>query len=101
VGDPNLASTAAALLGSVACVDTAAVAYRATLDPAIAGSDTSTVQIYGPFENGFTSSVPGLSCLGSNTVDGGLDTLTATYMVRHLCNDQSIELLDVCGDHAS
>lgn len=99
-GDALLAGTPAALLGSVACVDSAAVAYRATLSAAVAGTDTSTVDIYGPFENGFTSSVPGLSCLGGNTVDGGMDTLTSTYLVRHLCNDDSLELLDVCGDHA-
>lgn len=101
VGDPALAGTAAALLGSVACVDQAAVAYRRTLDASIAGSDTSTVNVYGPFENGFTSSVPGMSCLGSNTINGGIDTYTAELIVRNLCGDNTIRLLGTCGDHAN
>jgi len=100
-GNPALAGTPAALLGSVACVDQAALAYRQTLDVSIAGSDRSTVNIYGPFEAGFTNTVPGLSCLGANVVDGGIDTYTAQLMVRHLCNDNSLELLQTCGDHAN
>ena len=64
VGSSSLIGTSAALLGAVACVDTAAIAYRETLDASIAGTDTSTVNLYGPFEAGFTNTVPGLSCLG-------------------------------------
>jgi hypothetical protein len=100
VGSANLVGTAAALLGSVACVDVAAVAYRGTLASSVAGSDTSTVNLYGPFENGFSASVPGMSCLGTNTLDGGIDTYTAELMVRHLCSDDTMALLDTCGDHA-
>lgn len=101
VGDPSLAGQGAALLGSVACVDQAAIEYRQGLDASIAGTDTSTVNVYGPFEAGFTNTVPGLSCLNSNVVDGGIDTYTAQLMVRHLCNDNTIELLQTCGDHAN
>lgn len=101
VGNSALAGTAASLLGSVACIDQAALAYRQTLPASISGSDATTVDIYGPFENGFTSSVPGMTCLGSNTVDGGVDTWTATLMVRHLCNDDTMTILDTCGDHAN
>ena len=100
-GSTALIGSSAALLGAVACVDTAAIAYRETLDASIAGTDTSTVNLYGPFEAGFTDAVPGLSCLGSNTVDGGLDTFTAQLMVQDLCNDDSIALLQTCGDHAN
>jgi hypothetical protein len=100
VGDSTLAGTAAALLGAVACIDVAAVAYRATLSAAIAGTSLSTNNLYGPFEAGFSSSVPGMSCLGSNTVQGGLDTMTSGMIVHNLCNDNTIEVLGVCGDHA-
>jgi len=100
VGSSALAGTAAALLGSVACVDSAAVAYRGTLGVNVAGVDTTTVNMYGPFENGFTSSVPNMACLGDNVVDGGVDTYTATFMVQHLCNDDSLSILGTCGDHA-
>ena len=51
VGSSTRVGTAAALLGAVACVDTAAVAYRATLSGDVAGQDRSTINIYGPFEN--------------------------------------------------
>ena len=101
VGDAALSNSGAALLGAVACVDQAAVAYRNTLDASIAGTDTTTVNIYGPFEAGFTSSVPGLSCLGSNVVDGGIDTYAAELLVQHLCNDNTISILNTCGDHAN
>ena len=42
-----------------------------------------------------------MSCLGSNTVDGGIDTYTAKLLVQHLCDDESIGILDTCGDHAN
>lgn len=100
-GDTALAGTAGALLGALACVDPSAVTYRGTLAASIAGTDRSTVNIYGPFENGFTDGVPGMSCLGTNVVVGGIDTYTAEQMVRHLCDDQSMLLLDTCGDHAN
>lgn len=101
VGDSSRAGTAAALLGAVACIDVAAVAYRATLSAAVAGTSLSTNNLYGPFEAGFSSNVPGMGCLGSNTVQGGLDTMTSGMIVHHLCNDNTVEVLGVCGDHAS
>jgi hypothetical protein len=101
VGSASLAGTAAATLGALGCVDTAAVAYRATLSAAEAGTGAhDTVNIYGPFENGFTNSVPGLSCLGTTTVDGGIDTYTAELMVQNVCGS-STEILNTCGDHAT
>ena len=74
----------------VACTDPDAVAYRRTLPESVAGPNVSggtadglaTVNIYGPFENGFTNMVPGMSCLGSNTVAGGIDTATAELVVQ-------------------
>ena len=44
------------------------------------------VLIYGPFEAGFTNAQPGMSCLGTNTVDGGIDTATAELVIRYLCS---------------
>ena len=70
-------------------------------------------------EAGFTSTVPGMSCLGSNTVDGGIDTKTAEVrtgvagmialliwspctkeMVAKFCPGSTITVLDTCGGHA-
>ena len=51
-------------------------------------------------EAGLTSSVPGMSCLGSTTVESGLDTLLAENVVHNVCSDNSIEVLDACGGHA-
>ena len=89
--------------GMVGCVDTAAISYRQTLPTTIAGlaSQTTAVYIYGPFEAGFSSTQPGMSCLGTQSVVGGIDTYTAELMIRVMCNDNSITLLGTCGDHAS
>lgn len=56
-GSAAFVDSAAALLGAVACVDTAAVAYRGTVSVAVAGSDTTTVNLYGPFEAGTPPSI--------------------------------------------
>jgi hypothetical protein len=58
------------------------------------------VTIYGPFEAGFSSSNPGVSCLGNNKVDGGVDTAVADAIISHLCK-KSISVLDYCGGHAT
>lgn len=100
VGNTSLTRSPAGLLGAVACIDTKAIAYRETLPARIAGTDTNTVGIFGPFEAGFASFVPGLSCLGDNTIDGGIDTYTAELLAQHLCDDDSLAILDTCGDHA-
>jgi hypothetical protein len=42
-----------------------------------------------------------MSCLGTQSVVGGIDTYTAELMIRVMCNDNSITLLGTCGDHAS
>jgi hypothetical protein len=42
-----------------------------------------------------------MSCLGSQTLAAGIDTYTAELMIRHMCSDNSISLLDTCGDHAN
>lgn len=99
VGNRLLSGTAPALRGAIACVDSAASAYRSTVDASIGGGG-HTVDMFGPFEAGFTSSVPGMGCLGSSTIAGGIDTYTAQLMVQNLCGDPTIQLLDACGDHA-
>jgi hypothetical protein len=103
VGSANRIGTAPALRGSLGCVDTAAISYRQTLSSTIAGTSTgtTTVNIYGPFEAGFSSAQPGVSCLGTQSVVGGIDTYTAELMIRNMCNVNSISLLDTCGDHAN
>ena len=92
--------SAAPLLGNVGCVDAAALARRPLSDN---GTDVENGQdaynVYGPMEAGFTSSVPGMSCLGSNTISGGIDTQVAELMVAHLC-DGTVQVLDYCGGHA-
>ena len=103
VGSATRIGSAPALRGSLGCVDTAAISYRQTLSSTIAGTSTgtTTVNIYGPFEAGFSSTQPGMSCLGTNSVVGGIDTYTAELMIRNMCSENSISLLDTCGDHAS
>ena len=108
-GDSSKIGTGTALLGAIGCTDPDAVAYRRTLPATVAGPTVSggttdglaTVNIYGPFEAGFTNAQPGMSCLGANTVDGGIDTSTAELVVQHLCSDASLKIVDTCGDHAS
>ena len=100
-GDGALSASASPLLGSIACVDVEAIEYRKNLSTSIAGNYTDTVNLYGPFENGFSASVPGMACLGTSTIDSGIDTYTAQLLVQHVCNDDSIQLLSVCGDHAN
>ena len=74
----------------VGCVDTAAISYRQTLPTTIAGlaCQTTAVYIYGPFEAGFSSTQPGMSCLGTQSVVGGIDTYTAELMIRVMCNSR-------------
>ena len=108
-GDSSKIGTGTALLGAIACTDPDAVAYRRTLPENVAGPTVSggttdglaTVNIYGPFENGFTNTVPGMSCLGSNTVAGGIDTATAELVVQYFCSDATLKILNTCGDHAT
>lgn len=44
----------------------------------------TTVQYTG-MEAGCTSTVSGMSCLGTNTMASGIDTNVAEYMVEYLC----------------
>ena len=108
-GDSSKIGTGTALLGAIACTDPGAVAYRRTLPESVAGPIDSggttdglaTVNIYGPFEAGFTNALPGMSCLGTNAVAGGIDTSTAELVIQHLCSDATLKIIDTCGDHAS
>ena len=108
-GDSSKVNTGTALLGAIGCTDPDAVAYRRTLPESIAGPTVSggtrdglaTVNIYGPFEAGFTNANPGMSCLGTNVVDGGIDTSTAELLIQHLCSDATLKIVDTCGDHAN
>ncbi|CAJ1970017.1 unnamed protein product [Cylindrotheca closterium] len=54
----------------------------------------------GFMEAGFTSTNPGMSCLGDTTLSGGLDTLLAEHIVKNFCSDDTISVLDACGGHA-
>ena len=108
-GDPSKIGTGTALLGAIACTDPGAVAYRRTLPESVAGPTVSggttdglaTVNIYGPFEAGFTNAQPGMSCLGTNAVAGGIDTSTAELVIQHFCSDATLKIIDTCGDHAN
>jgi hypothetical protein len=95
-GTPSTTPRAAPLRGNVGCVDLAVLADRAN------GVFTTTVSanIYGPMEAGFTSTVPGMSCLGTNTIAGGIDTNLAEHMIEYFCPGTDIQLLDSCGGHA-
>ena len=108
-GDSSKINTGTALLGAIGCTDPDAVAYRRTLPESVAGPTVSggttdglaTVNIYGPFEAGFSNAQPGMGCLGSNTVDGGIDTSTAELLIQYLCSDATLKIIDTCGDHAN
>ena len=108
-GDSSKIGTGTALLGAIACTDPDAVAYRRTLPESVAGPTVSggttdglaTVNIYGPFEAGFTNAQPGMSCLGTNTVAGGIDTSTAELVIQYFCSDATLKIIDTCGDHAN
>ena len=75
-GNSSMIGKKATPLGAIGCVDPDAIAYRRTLPESIAGpgddvgntDGLATINIFGLFENGFDSNVPGFSCLGSNTV---------------------------------
>ena len=41
-----------------------------------------------------------MQCLGSNSVEGGIDTYTAELVVQKLCDNER-SLLETCGDHAN
>ena len=62
---------AAPLRGNIGCVDLGVLSTRPTAT--VGGASESAQNIYGPFEAGFTSAVPGMSCLGSTEVAGGVD----------------------------
>ncbi|KAL3932273.1 MAG: hypothetical protein SGBAC_010927 [Bacillariaceae sp.] len=104
-GTENLSTSvagpaAAPLRGSVGCVDQEAYGLRNTNTDPIS-QNQEAYNIYGPMEAGFTSSVPGMNCLGTTTVSGGIDTLLAENIVRNVCSDSTIEVLDACGGHAT
>jgi hypothetical protein len=95
-GTPSTTPRAAPLRGNVGCVDLAVLTDRAD------GVTTTplSANIYGPMEAGFTSTVPGMSCLGTNTIAGGIDTNLAEHMVEYFCPGMDIQVLDSCGGHA-
>ena len=90
-GDSSKINTATALTGAIGCTDPDAIAYRRTLPEAIAGPPTTggrggtidalaTINIYGPFEAGFSSTQ--LSCLGSNEVICALRSTLSPTLTR-------------------
>ena len=97
---------AAPLRGNVGCIDldvlqnkrpTTTTGVKPGEDPAV------PVNIYGPMENGFTSSQPGASCLGTNELPGGVDTNLAEGVINKYCAGagETVSLLDYCGGHAT
>eukprot|EP00937_MAST-01D_sp_MAST-1D-sp2_P006750 g6750.t1 len=90
---------AAPLRNIVGCVDAGPLATRPT---AIVGSqgEQDANNIYGPFEAGFTKSVPGMSCLGDASVPPGIDTFVAERVADNICTDVTVHILDTCGGHA-
>ena len=98
---------AAALRGNVGCIDMDTLKKRPT---AFGGQEATNV--YGPMEAGFTKDQPSsMACLGSNIVEGGIDTLVAELMVAKFCAKQPTDAdfrtwaskvggLDNCGGHA-
>ena len=83
-GDSSKIGTGTALLGAIACTDPGAVAYRRTLPESVAGPIDSggttdglaTVNIYGPFEAGFTNAVRTHGNLSAKRARVALDTCT-------------------------
>ena len=73
MGTPSDTPAAAPLRGNVGCVDIAVLSMRDLGAMPIANNQDGA-NIYGPMEAGFTSRVPGMSCLGDNTISGGIDT---------------------------
>ena len=100
---------AAALRGNIGCIDMDVLKNRPT---AGRGSQTAN-NVYGAMEAGFTKDQPPMmSCLGSNTVPGGIDTGVAELMVAKYCNKNpedsdfrtwasKVGGLDACGGHAT
>ena len=80
---------AAPLRSNIGCVNADALALR---------SDKKGVSIYGPFEAGFSSAQ--MSCLGSNSLPGGIDTQLAEMVMSKYCG-KDITLLDYCGGHTN
>lgn len=87
----------APLRGNIGCIDLSPLATRPTVT--VGGGSQAATNIYGPMEAGFTNQQPGTSCLGSNSVPGGVDTHTADHVIGHVCK-KNIEILDSCGGHA-
>eukprot|EP00462_Mataza_sp_D1_P023032 CAMPEP_0175143604 /NCGR_PEP_ID=MMETSP0087-20121206/13554_1 /TAXON_ID=136419 /ORGANISM="Unknown Unknown, Strain D1" /LENGTH=206 /DNA_ID=CAMNT_0016427751 /DNA_START=102 /DNA_END=719 /DNA_ORIENTATION=+ len=51
-------------------------------------------------EAGFTSAQPGMSCLGSFELVGGVDTNLAEHVMANVCAPTVVNVLDSCGGHA-
>jgi hypothetical protein len=95
--------TASPLRGTVACMNAASISTRGGIVNNEFNGNTNQVPsyIYGPFEAGFTSTAGGgiLSCLGSSTIDGGIDTGLSDALASHICGVTKT-VLDYCGGHA-
>lgn len=85
----------APLRGNIGCIDETPLARR----PTAGNGNQNAVNIYGPMEAGFTSQQ--WSCLGDRTIPGGIDTLLAEHMLHFMCSDDSLQIMDFCGGHAT
>lgn len=50
-------------------------------------------------EAGFTQQQ--WSCLGDRIIPGGIDTLLAEHMLHFMCGDDTLQIMDFCGGHAT
>lgn len=89
---------AAPLRGSIGCVTGDALKRRPTAD--VKGVAQAAVNVFGPMEAGFSNVQPGMSCLGTYALVGGVDTHLAETIMAHVCAPTVISVLDYCGGHA-
>lgn len=85
--------------GCVECADGGEARGPLSTRPIAGRGDQDAVNIYGPMEAGFSSRQ--WPCLGDLVIPGGIDTLLAEDMLHHVCQDDSLLILDFCGGHAT
>jgi hypothetical protein len=92
---------ASPLGGNVGCVDLNVLARRPAATVGQSGNKETAQNVYGPFEAGFTSEQPGMSCLGNSEIEGGGDTNLAEKLAIRICGSAfQTSILDYCGGHA-
>jgi hypothetical protein len=87
---------AAPLRGNIGCIDGP---EPLSSRPTAGNGNQPAVNIYGPMEAGFTQQQ--WSCLGDRIIPGGIDTLLAEHMLHFMCGDDTLQIMDFCGGHAT